>query len=326
MPEEKLMEEALSILHEKGKEAVIMAKNEIHRNETTFEPFQESIEYFIEDWNDFLHPALVSLAWEAVGGKEYPTTRIGAALVLLAGGADIHDDLIDQSIVKEPKQTVFGKFGKDIAILAGDAFLLKGLYLLHDACQVLSNPDRKEILEIVKNAFFESSSAEAKEASLRGRVDISLKDFLEIIHHKVATAEAATRIGAVFGKAKRQEINALGHFGRTYGKLLALRDEFVDTFEIDELNNRIHREILPLPILLALNDGSTKAEMSRLIEGSINEEKVQRILDLSMDLKKTRSLVSYMKALTSKEVTKLRRTVDSEGYMEKLLWATLEDL
>jgi geranylgeranyl pyrophosphate synthase len=268
----------------------------------------------------------VSLAWEAVGGKEYSTTRIGAALVLLAGGADIHDDLIDQSIVKEPKQTVFGKFGKDIAILAGDAFLLKGLYLLHDACQVLSNPDRKEILEIVKNAFFESSSAEAKEASLRGRVDISLKDFLEIIHHKVATAEAATRIGAVFGKAKRQEINALGHFGRTYGKLLALRDEFVDTFEIDELNNRIHREILPLPILLALNDGSTKAEMSRLIEGSINEEKVQRILDLSMDLKKTRSLVSYMKALTSKEVAKLRRTVDSEGYMEKLLWATLEDL
>ena len=71
------------------------------------------------------------------------TVKFGAAVVLLAGAADIHDDIMDKSPKKELKLTVFGKFGQDIAILSGDALLLKGIYLLREACKPCRNKLKK---------------------------------------------------------------------------------------------------------------------------------------------------------------------------------------
>src|SRR5512143_2293878 len=95
--EQKLMEKAGVILQEKGRIAVELARQSVLREQIDYAPLQDALHYFIEGWNDVLHPALVWLACEAVGGKPETTDKVGAALVLLAGGADIHDDVIDGS-------------------------------------------------------------------------------------------------------------------------------------------------------------------------------------------------------------------------------------
>ena len=164
--EQKLMEKAGAILQEKGHVAVELAKQRVLRDQAEYAPFRDALRYFIGGWNDVLHPALVWLACEAVGGKPQTTDKVGAALVLLAGGADIHDDVIDESLTKASKQTVFGKFGKDVAILAGDTLLLEGIYLLHEACENLEVTKKKKILDLANRAFLEISGAEAAEASM----------------------------------------------------------------------------------------------------------------------------------------------------------------
>ena len=326
MTEVRLMEKALSIMREKGQEAVALARLEVLQEKLIHAPLQEALKYFIDDWNDFLHPALLSLSCEAVGGDPKLTTQFGSAIVLLAGGADIHDDIIDKSVFKDPKQTVLGKFGEDIAILTGDTLLIKGLYLLHEACDVLTKSQKKEILRIIKDAFLESSSGESIEASLRGKTEIGINDFLSMIRQKVATAEAVTRIGAVLGKATKKETLLLGHYGRTFGMLMTLRDEFVDTFEIDELMNRAQKEILPLPILLAFDDEKRKTEILQLIRNQIDEKDVNRILDLIMDSKQTRDLVKLMKQLIKEETLKLKLLTKNRAELKLLLCATLENL
>ena len=326
MPEEKLMEKAIAIMYQRGQKAAELARQEVLKEKVTYKPLQDALKYFIDDWKDFLHPALISLACEAVGGDPQITEQIGSAIVLLAGGADIHDDIIDQSLVKEPKQTVFGKFGKDIAILAGDTLLLKGMYLLTKACDQLAKIKRREILEIIKDAFLESSSAEALEASLRGNTEIGIEDFLAMIKQKVATSEAVTRIGSVIGNGTKKETALLGHYGRVFGVLMTLRDEFVDIFEIDELMNRAQKEILPLPILLAFDNKEIKIEILQLIQKPITENEVDRILDLTMNSEKTHDLVKFMKQLVEAENSKLRMFVKNEAELKLLLQATLEDL
>ncbi len=326
MPEEKLMERAISIMLQRGQKAVELARSEILQEKVTYTPLQEALKYFVEDWKDFLHPALLSLACETVGGDPEVTPQFGAAIVLLAGGADIHDDIIDKSLVKEPKQTVFGKFGEDIAILAGDALLLKGLYLLNDAGDQVDRIKKKEILGIVKEAFFESSSAEAMEASLRGKVEIGIDDYMCIIKQKVATAEVVTRIGSILGNGTKKETELLGHYGRTFGVLMTLRDEFIDIFEIDELMNRAQREVLPLPILLSLDDKKIKTEILKLFQKQITEKDVEKILDLTMNSEKTRDLVKLMKKLVKEENFKLKTLVNNKAELRLLLNSTLEDL
>lgn len=328
MTKVKLMEKVVLILSKKGQKAAAFARLEVLKEKVENPVLRDALRYFIEDWNDFLHPGLLCLSCEAAGGNPNSTTQIGAAIVLLAGGADIHDDVIDKSIAKGSKQTVFGKFGIDISVLAGDALLLKGLYLLHESCDLLADHKKRAILKIVKDAFLESSSGEAMEVNLKGSTDIAKENFLTMINQKVATAEAVTRIGAVLGNATKRNTSTLGHYGRTIGILMTLRDEFVDVFEKDELMNRAEREILPLPILLALDDETRKAKILGFFapRRTLKEEEVDEILDLLTNAKETQDLLKFMKKLVNYEKTELKSLVKSKKTMELLLDATLEDL
>jgi geranylgeranyl pyrophosphate synthase len=324
--EEKLMLRVITVLRERGRKAVELAKKYILQEGMEFKPLQEALRYFMEEWQDVLHPALLSLACEAVGGEPDATTEVGAAIVLLAGGADVHDDIIDQSIIKGTQLTVYGKFGKDIAILTGDALLFKGVYLLHKACEPLPKNKKQMILEIIKHAFFEISSAEAKEANFRGQLDLSEQEYLNIIKKKVAAGEASTRIGAIVGNGTEKEVEILGHYGRTYGMLMAIRDEFVDMFEADELKNRAEKECLPLPILLAFKDSSKKATILQLLKEEVTEDKIEKILDLTMGLKETCDLKDMMKQLVQKEVRQITVLKKCKAVFTLLLESTLEDL
>ena len=323
----KIMKDVIELLENRGKKAVEASKQYVLRKKIDYEPLNEAIKYFMNEfWFDVLHPALISIACEAVGGNPDETTNVGAAVVLLAGGADIHDDIIDQSTIKEPMPTVFGKFGGDIAILAGDILLTQGLYLLHDACENLSKGNKREILDSILGAFYEICAGEAKEVSFRGKLDIPKDIYLDIIRKKVAAAEATTRIGAIIGGGSKEEIDLLGHYGRTYGVLLALRDEFVDVYEPDELSNRVKKECLPLPILLALQDKSRGPLILELLEKEMTEETIESLVNLTIDFEETRALVEEMVQLTEKEIANISQIKHCNSILESLLRSTLEDL
>jgi geranylgeranyl pyrophosphate synthase len=325
-PRQKLMKKAVAILYKKGRIAVELAKKSVLREPIDHAPLREALRLFIENWNDVLHPALASLACEAVGSKPLATAEVGAALVLLAGGADIHDDVIDESMTKGSEQTIFGKFGKDVAILAGDTLLLEGVYALHEACEKLEVARKKTILELVKQTVFEISSAEAAEADLRGRIDIPKQMYLEIIRHKVAAAEAAMRIGAIIGNGTPTEVKTLAEYGRIYGFLMTMRDEFIDVFEEDELLNRANKEVLPLPIIVTLADESKKPALLDLIGGKINEENIEEIVDLATNSAESVLLVSEMKRTVKQLIRKIQTLRYCKENLEFLAVATLEDL
>jgi geranylgeranyl diphosphate synthase type I len=326
--EEKLVIQVRAILWEKGKAALEMAKTAILQEKIPFRPLEEALQFFILNWEDVLHPALLSLACEAVGGNPADTTHVGAALVLLAGGADVHDDVIDQSTVKDSKPTIYGKFGKDLSVLVGDALLFKGLYALHEACEALPNAQRRAILELTEQAFFGISSAEAKEASLRGKTELGTAgEYLEMIKMKAAVGEATTKIGAILGGGTPEQIETLGHYGKTLSVLYTIRDEFIDTFELDELRNRIEKECLPLPILYTLRDSGKADKILRLLKATpITEKELEAILDLVIDSKEARELKRDMYSVIKGENQRLRLIEVNRSIFELLLRSMIEDL
>jgi len=324
---DKLMQQMINLFQERGEKAVEVSKQYALADKISYQQLDSALHFFMQEiWFDFLHPALISLACEAVGGETEKTINIGAAMVLLAGGADIHDDIIDESSAKGATPTVFGKFGRDVAVLAGDVLLQKGLYLLHESCAYLPKDQKKEILELVKNAFLEICGGEAHEAGLRGKTDISREEYLNIISQKVAASEAALRIGAILGGGSRNEIEQLGHFGRIYGILMTIRDEFIDMYENDELRNRFDKECLPLPIILVLKDKSRSEPILKLLRDDLSEDSVEKILDLVMDAEETNQLLADMNGWIENEVTLLSSLSHCRDVFKLLLQATVEDL
>jgi geranylgeranyl pyrophosphate synthase len=325
-PKKELIKQVKALLWTRGQESLEIAKQAVLKEKIEFEPLQVALRYFIEFWEDVMHPALLSLACEAVGGNPDSTTHVAAAIVLLAGGADVHDDIIDQSTIKDSKPTVLGKFGKDIAILVGDALLFRGLYILHEACEALPKNQRQLILELTKQAFFRISSAEAKEISLKGKID-SAEEFLDMIKMKAAVGEVTMKIGAILGGGTSEEIELLGHYGKTLGILFTLRDEFIDVFELDELKNRAEKECLPLPILCTLKDASKAGTIMRIVgESPITEKEVEIILDLVINSKETRELKREMRSLTKEESQRLHLIKLHKKSLMLLLRSMMEDL
>jgi geranylgeranyl diphosphate synthase type I len=323
--EKKLVLQVKALLWERGQKGLEMARQIMLQENIPYEPLQVAVRYFMSSWEDVLHPALLSLACEAVGGNPEATTQVGAALVLLSGGADLHDDIIDQSIVKDSKPTVFGKFGKDLTILAGDALLFKGLYELHEACEALSKNQKQSILELTKQAFFGISSAEAKETSLRRKTD-SAEEYFEMVKMKAAVGEAITKIGAIIGGGTTEEIEILGHYGKTIGILYTLRDEFVDIFELDELKNRVEKECLPLPILVTLQEAKKKDKIIKLLKREIKEKQVEQIVNLVIGSEETLRLKKKMQDLINDEIQRICFLKNCVNMLRLFLESTIEDL
>ena len=318
--------QAREILYKHGQKGVAIARESMLKEAITYAPLKEAVTYFMTSWEDILHPALLSLACEAVGGDAEKTPDIGAALVLLAGGADLHDDIIDGSTVKDGKPTVLGKYGKDLTILAGETLLFEGLYLLHQACEKFPKDHREPILQLLKEAFFKTSSIEAKENSLHGRTEVA-DEYLEMIKSKSAVAEATMKIGAIIGKGSADQVEALGSFGKTFSVLFTMRDEVIDTFEIDEVINRYKHECLPLPILLTLKDPKKALEIYRVLgKEKMSEVEFENLVDLVMDSDQTNVLKKEMHDSVRVEIEKLDALGLLGDYFAILLNSTIVDL
>ena len=284
MYDNNLIEKTKRMLEERGAIACEIAIKEVLNERIEHGPLYDASRHFLSELRrNVHHPALISLAFDAVEGnkdKRETVKTIGAALVLLTGAAHLHDDIIDSTKVKESAFTTFGKFGRDITIILGDVLLFKGVNMLYDVSKTLPNKQKRSIINLVKNAFLEVSNAQAQEVSLRGRWDIKPKACLRLIEKKAAVTELDTRIGAILGEGTKREIEALGKYGRNFGFLLGIREEFLNVFYIDEFKNRVENECLPLPVLYAMRNPEAKEKIKQILrKNELNEEDVAKIIE-----------------------------------------------
>ena len=323
-----LVKQTVALLRKRGKKSLEIARHSIEQDEIKHQPLRDALRYFADEMFAHIgHPGLLSVYCEAVGGDPDKTIQIGAAMVMLVSAADIHDDLIDESMVKNRKRTLLGKYGKDVAILAGDAFLMKGMYLLDDAILKFPMNKRNAVLGLIKQAFFDLSSAEAEEAAQRGNIELSGPLFFELIKGKSAVSEATGRIGAVLADGTERDVQNLGEIGYIVGLLGTMRDEFIDVFEPHELNNRFVGEILPLPVLYVFQDSAKKNRILELLkEGMLTKKKTEEIVGIVMGAKEIEILKAEMFLLIEQGLASLTTLSGAKEPLRLLLESTTEDL
>ena len=268
---DEILQEMQKIFNCRGKDALELARKIVAEEELESKEVKEALTYFMNEyWNDVTRPALISLFCEAVGGDPKTAVHVSVPLILISGAVDIHDDLIDQSKIKGSRETVYGKFGKNVALLVGDALLMKGFTELYKAAQNgISEKKISEISNLIKQTFFELGDAEALEFRFRNRVDVAPEDYLPVIRKKSADVEGYARIGAILGGGSDKEINDLGEYGRLLGMLVILRDEMIDMLDPEEVIHRIKHEHLSLVILYALQNCKLRNNIKLSLESTM---------------------------------------------------------
>ena len=326
---EKLIEQVQRFLEERSRKALDIAKKEVLQEKMKCKEINDAFEYYAENWNDVIHPGLLSIACEAAGGDIDKSIPIQVVMLLLTAAVDIHDDIIDESNTKYGKPTVFARFGKEIALLVGDALLMKALVLLHKLERQFKLEKIDAIWNIIGSRFFELGDAEALEASLKGNVDISPEEWFQILKMKASTFEAHMRIGAIVGDGEQGIVDLLGNYGRALGILLSIREDFIDVFEPDELQNRIRNECLPLPILYAFKNPQTKKNiLDYLSKQNISDKDAERIVEIVFEEESVEMLRNIVKRMAEEACNNITNIPNKNlAYqMEKLIKGAIEDL
>lgn len=324
----KIMEEVLNILCDRSAKAISIARKELLKMPVEGRG-HEALKYYATNWDDTSHPGILSLACEAVGGHVEEVVPIQVAMLILTAAMDIHDDVIDHSRTKNGRVTVFGKFGKDTALLTGDALWLKGFTSLHDAEGCFSHETQAAIARKVKQSFYNVGNAHMLELMFRGNLDVSPSEYLRVLEMKASNISVHAAIGAIAGGGSPAEVNRLETYGRIVGMLATLREEFVDVFEPEELRNRARNECLPLPLLYTIEDEVSKNLVIKILSKSkISEKDAERIVTMVFKSNKVQMLRKRMHNSSEKALGIVSEFEKSKAAtaLSKLIVGALEDL
>jgi geranylgeranyl diphosphate synthase type I len=217
-------------------------------------------------WRDLARPTIVALSCRAVGGDVERALRAAAPLILLSGGFDLHDDIVDRSIVRgaRRRKTLLGLYGLEVTMLLGDALLVGGAW--HLASTLMKEGLGEEEASRILGLLFELGSAEALELRFVKRLNVTPSSYLKVVEMKAADVEAYARLGGALGGAAQPQLEALGRFGRRLGMIAIIRDDLEDLINYRvELKNRLLHESLPLPVLSALRSRRVSRRLKAIL-------------------------------------------------------------
>jgi geranylgeranyl pyrophosphate synthase len=298
-----------SIVDQRGGEALRKARVEILSKFPGNDAVSEALKYFADVTLRKalpVFPALISLSCEAAEGSIEKTPSIGAAVILIAGAADLHDDIIDGSVTKGNNRTVFGKYGGEATLLAGDMLLIQGIVLLQKECEAISKTQRERILQLVAEASFEISKAEALDSQIKTKLEVRPQDYLDIIRLKASVPQLTMKIGAILANGNMETVASLGQFGKTYGIVSLVAEEFMDLIEYREFKSRLKNECPPLPVLYAFQNEQRKNMILPLLSSRyLPKNDFQEIISLVMESKEVQKLKNEVNSLVEDGLIRL---------------------
>jgi len=209
-----------------------------------------------------------------------PASYDAAAMIeLLHTGTLVHDDVVDDSMVRRGFFSINALWKNKVAVLVGDYLLSRGFLLAIDN-------DRIELLRILSNAVKEMSEGELLQIEKARKLDIEESLYYDIIRQKTASLIASScAAGAAAVTDDKAIINKLREFGEKIGMAFQIKDDLFDYGE----NNigkptgiDIKEKKMTLPLIYALNK-ATKSQKRKIIRDikndSENPKKVKEIID-----------------------------------------------
>jgi geranylgeranyl diphosphate synthase type II len=196
------------------------------------ENLYEPIRYVINLGGKRIRPALVLMACNMFSDSVENAINPAIAIELLHNFTLLHDDIMDQSDLRRNKPTVHKKWNYNIAILSGDAMMIKAYEFLFN-----SNPYQlNDILLLFNKTALEICEGQQYDMDFESKSVVAVKDYLKMIELKTAVLLAASlKIGAICGMSSSDDTDLLYSFGKNLGIAFQLQDDLLDVYGSTEL-------------------------------------------------------------------------------------------
>lgn len=171
-----------------------------------------------------LRPAFVLLFGQMGGkGKAKRMLRLASSIEILHNATLIHDDIIDEAAIRRGRPSIQAKYGKHIALYAGDFLFALSLQLLSNNTAKITN------LRVDSRSMQEILAGETRQYGNEYKINISKEDYLKQIRGKTAILFGySCFLGAIEGGLSYSLARKAETFGEKVGLSFQLRDDILD--------------------------------------------------------------------------------------------------
>ena len=253
---------------------------------------QGAIEAIIAAGGKRLRPAVLFFS---AGFHTYDPERLvplAAAIELLHTASLVHDDTIDQALIRRGLPTLNSLTDAGTTVLVGD-------YLFAKSAVLSTMGGKMRATRIFAEALVTIVEGEIAQKFSSRHLTTSMDQYLKRIYSKTASLFAAAgEIGSVLSDAPESDAQRLRHYGRQLGVAFQIVDDILD-FEAtaQELGKPTGGDLtggtVTLPTMLYLEDADVagRERVRRVIEGDEPDENLvsQALADITRSGAITRS-------------------------------------
>ncbi|MDH6353711.1 octaprenyl-diphosphate synthase [Dysgonomonas sp. PH5-45] len=245
---------------------------------------QSVIDYIMKSDGKRIRPTLLLLAAKACGQINDTAYLSAVTIELLHTASLIHDDVVDESLLRRGNPSVNAVYDNKVAVLAGDYFLSTALI----KSVMTSN---LEIISSVSMLGRNLAEGELNQLSLAKEVILDENEYFNVIKEKTASLlSTCMKIGAISAGGDEESIKDFTCLGENLGICFQLRDDIFDYFKNDvgkPTGNDIREGKVTLPLLYALKTSTNSKKVDFLVDvlkkADFTDENVEILIDFALE-------------------------------------------
>ncbi len=210
----------------------------------------EAIAHLVDAGGKRLRPIIALLTTRFADTDSDKAVSLAAAVEMLHTATLVHDDVIDNSLLRRGSPTLNAKWSPGATILTGD-------YMFARSAGFAAETDSVRIVKVFAHTLRVIVNGELQQLFNNGRnaTPPTLEEYHERIYAKTASLFAASaKMGGILAKLSEENIHALNDYGYYLGMAFQVMDDILD-FEGDEavlgkpIASDLRQGIATLPVL-----------------------------------------------------------------------------
>lgn len=187
------------------------------------DPYIATLLEYIEDYSGKkLRPALLLLAGRACGKVTEDHIILGAVAEMLHTATLVHDDILDEALLRRKRASINALAGNEVSVLLGD-------HIFSHAFEVSLRCSTTEGARQFSRAMAVTCLGEVMQVNNRNNFDLDEAKYLKIIDGKTAELYATSaRLGAHYAGAASDVCEAFYSYGMQLGRAFQIMDDLLD--------------------------------------------------------------------------------------------------
>ena len=242
--------------------------------------FREAALYLHQSGGKRVRPALAVISARCCASPVERVLPLAVALELFHMATLVHDDIIDASILRRGRSTVWVKWGKQFSLYLGN-------YLFSYAMSFLNHYEDKRINRILVYTSARIAQGELEQLARAFDITITQRDYFRHILFKTALLLASScQLGALVAGASEEMSRLFYRYGRDLGLAFQITDDVLDMMADGRklgkpIGSDIRQGVITLPAIYALNHSSDRDRLAFLLsKRDKGEEEIKETLEL----------------------------------------------